>query len=115
MSINNGSKRCTISFTRARKQKSAPDWHLVDCLEVIVDRRRLMKRLGFFIVIAAVAAGAVVYTVRHLQSTPHANVTALLPDTTLALGHMPDFKRTRDEWHASDLYRLYQEPAVQEF
>src|SRR5205807_7636680 len=33
----------------------------------------------------------------------------------IALAHVPDFSRTRDEWHQSDLYKLYQEPAVQDF
>jgi hypothetical protein len=31
------------------------------------------------------------------------------------LGHLPDFKRTRDEWLKSDIYQLYSEPAVQDF
>jgi hypothetical protein len=74
-----------------------------------------MKRLAFLVLIAAVAAGAVVYTVRQAQSTPHANVTALLPRGTIAIAHFPDFKRTRDEWRQSDLYKLSQEPAVQGF
>src|SRR6266700_1835217 len=74
-----------------------------------------MKRLGLLIILAAVAAGGVVYTVKRAQSTPHANVTALLPRGTIALAHVPDFKRTRDDWHQSDLYKLYQEPAVQDF
>ena len=74
-----------------------------------------MKRLAFLILIAAVAAGAVVYTARRAQSTPHANVTALLPRGTIALAHIPDFKRTRDEWRQSDLYKLSQEPVVQDF
>ena len=74
-----------------------------------------MKRLGLLILVAAVAAGAVVYTVKRAQSTPHANVTGLLPRGTIALAHFPDFKGTRDEWHQSDLYKLYQEPAVQDF
>ena len=74
-----------------------------------------MKRLAFLILIAAVAAGGVVYTVKRTQSTPHTNVTSLLPRGTIALTHFPDFKRTRDEWHDSDLYKLYQEPAVQAF
>jgi len=74
-----------------------------------------MKRLGLLVILAAVAAGAVVYTVRRSESTPHANVTALLPRGTVALVHLPDFNHTRDEWHQTDIYKLYQEPAVQEF
>src|SRR5438105_3679101 len=74
-----------------------------------------MKRLGLLVILAAVAAGGVVYTVKRAQSTAHANITALLPRGTIALAHVPDFKRTRDDWHQSDLYKLYQEPAVQDF
>src|SRR2546423_11979389 len=74
-----------------------------------------MKPLGLLVTLAAVAAGGVVYTVKRAQSTAHANVTALLPRGTIALAHVPDFKRTREDWHQSDLYKLYQEPAVQDF
>ena len=74
-----------------------------------------MKRLAFLILIAAVAAGGVVYTLHRAQSKPHAAVTALLPSTTIAFGHMPDFERIRQEWHESDVYKLYQEQAVQDF
>lgn len=75
-----------------------------------------MKRLGLLLLIAAVAAGAVVYTVHRTPGTTSpASVTALLPRETIALAHLPDFKRTRDEWHQSDLYQLYREPAVQNF
>jgi hypothetical protein len=28
---------------------------------------------------------------------------------------MPDFNQTRDQWHHSDIYQLYREPAVQDF
>src|SRR5256886_6997241 len=74
-----------------------------------------MKRLGLLVILAAVAAGGVVYTVKRAQSTAHANVAALLPRGTIALAHFPDFKQTRDDWHQADLYKLYQEPAVQNF
>jgi len=74
-----------------------------------------MKRLGLLILLAAVAAGGVVYTVHHAQSTSRAAVTALLPRNTVALVHLPDFNRSRDDWHQTDIYKLYQEPAVQDF
>src|SRR5438270_11320857 len=74
-----------------------------------------MKRLGLVLLVAAVAAGGVVYTVRRSQSASAANVTTLLPRETIALAHFPDFKQARDEWHQADLYKLYQEPAVQAF
>ncbi len=74
-----------------------------------------MKRFGLLILLAAVAAGGVVYTVRHSQSTSNAAVAALLPRGTVALVHLPDFNRSREDWHQTDLYKLYQEPAVQDF
>jgi hypothetical protein len=74
-----------------------------------------MKRLFFLVLIAAVAAVGVLYGLRRAERTSHATVTALLPRGTIAFAHFPDFNRTRDEWHGSDLYKLYQEPAVQDF
>jgi len=74
-----------------------------------------MKRLGLLIIVAAVAAGGVVYTVHNARSTPHPALAGLLPRGTIALAHFPDFKQTRDDWHQADLYKLYQEPAVQNF
>ncbi|HJT46465.1 MAG TPA: hypothetical protein VJ721_09370 [Chthoniobacterales bacterium] len=74
-----------------------------------------MKRLGLLIVLAAVAAGGVVYTVRHSGSTSNAAVTTLLPRNTVVLIHLPDFNRTRNDWHQTDLYKIYEEPAVREF
>ena len=74
-----------------------------------------MKRLVLMVLIAALAAVGILYGLRRADRTPHAAVTALLPRGTIALAHFPDFHRTRDEWHQSDLYKLYQEPAVQDF
>src|SRR5437764_701814 len=74
-----------------------------------------MKRLGFLILIAAVAAGGIQYGLRRADRTSNAAVTALLPRGTIALAHFPDFNHTREEWHGSDLYKLYQEPAIQDF
>ena len=74
-----------------------------------------MRRLVLLILIAAVAAVGILYGLRRAEHTPHATVTALLPRGTIALAHFPDFNHTRDEWHQTDLYKLYQEPAVQDF
>jgi hypothetical protein len=74
-----------------------------------------VKRLFLLVIIAALAAVGIMYGLRRAERTPHATVTALLPRGTIALAHFPDFHHTRDEWHRSDLYKLYQEPAVQNF
>ena len=74
-----------------------------------------MRRFAFLILIAAVAAGGIVYTVHHSQSVSNAAVTALLPRSTIAFVHLPDFNRTRDDWHQTDIYKLSQEPATRDF
>jgi len=74
-----------------------------------------MKRFGLLIALAAIAASGIVYTVRQAKSTPQTAVTTLLPRSTIAFAHLPDFNRMRDEWHRTDIYQLYREPAVQDF
>jgi hypothetical protein len=74
-----------------------------------------MKRFVLVVIIAGLAALGVLYGLRRAEQTPHTAVIALLPRGTIFLAHVPDFNRTRDEWHQSDLYKLYREPAVQEF
>lgn len=75
-----------------------------------------MKRLILLIIIAlAVAAFAGWYYWKVSQRMSSAPVSALLPRETILLAHMPDFNRMRDEWHDCDIYKLYREPAVQDF
>ena len=45
----------------------------------------------------------------------NARVTSLLPRETLAVLHVPDLNRTREQWRETDIYKLWREPAVQEF
>src|SRR5437879_11599142 len=74
-----------------------------------------MRRTVFLVVAGAVAVFAVWYVWRISQKTSSASVSALLPRETIFLAHLPDLNRTRDQWHHSDLYLLYREPAVQDF
>ena len=74
-----------------------------------------MYRLLLVLVTMIVIALAVGYGLRSSHKTSHAAVAALLPRETVALVHVPDFENTRDEWHRSDVYQLYTEPAVQDF
>ncbi len=74
-----------------------------------------MKRIILLVIAGAVAALASWYVWNLSQKTSSAYVTMLLPRETIFLAHMPDFNRTRDQWHHSDIYLLYQEPAVQDF
>jgi hypothetical protein len=72
-----------------------------------------MKRLALVFLLAVVVAGGV-FLARRAQ-TPSTAVSELLPRGTVFLAQLPDFSRTRDQWHESDLYKLYCEPAVQDF
>jgi hypothetical protein len=74
-----------------------------------------MRRFQLLVLAAAVAAGAIWWAFYRTHHTSSRAVAALLPKETLALAHVPDFNRSRNEWHRTDLYQLWQEPAVQEF
>ena len=74
-----------------------------------------MKRIIFLVTVGAVAAFAGWYIWNLSQQASSGSVSVLLPRETIFLAHMQDFNRTRDQWHQSDLYQLYSEPAVQDF
>ena len=74
-----------------------------------------MKRFLLFLIIGVLCAVAISFALRFGQRTSNAAVAALLPRDTIAFAHVPDFNRTRDQWHHSDIYQLYAEPTVQEF
>jgi hypothetical protein len=74
-----------------------------------------MRKLQLLILAAAIAAGAIWWGFYRTHHTSSLGVASLLPKETLALIHLPDFNRSRAEWHRTDLYQLWQEPAVQEF
>jgi hypothetical protein len=74
-----------------------------------------MKRSVFLLILAAVAAVGITYALRRAVKTAPTALSALLPRETIFVAHMPDFNRTREEWHHSDIYALYHEPAVQDF
>jgi hypothetical protein len=74
-----------------------------------------MKRLTYLVIAVAVAALAGWYAWNVAQRASIASVSVLLPRETIFLAHVPDFNRARDQWHQSDIYLLYREPAVQDF
>jgi hypothetical protein len=74
-----------------------------------------MRKFQLLILASAVAAGAIWWGFYRTHHTSSLAVASLLPRETLALVHVPDFNRSRDEWHRTDLYQLWKEPAVQEF
>jgi hypothetical protein len=74
-----------------------------------------MRKLQLVILAAAVAAGGIWWGFYRTHHTSSLGVASLLPKETLGLVHLPDFNRSRSEWHRTDLYQLWKEPAVQEF
>lgn len=74
-----------------------------------------MRKIQLLILAAAIVAGAIWWALYRTHHTSSLGVASLLPKETLALAHLPDFNRSRAEWHRTDLYQLWKEPAVQEF
>ena len=74
-----------------------------------------MKKLVAVILIALVAAAAVWVVLRMQMAKRLAAVPQLLPPATLLLLEAPDLQMTRVQWHQSDLYQIWREPAVQEW
>lgn len=74
-----------------------------------------MKRFQLLVVAAAIAAAIIWWSFYRSRHASSAAVTALLPKDTLALVHLPDINRSRGEFHQTDLYKIWTEPAVQDF
>jgi hypothetical protein len=74
-----------------------------------------MRKFQLLILASAVAAGAIWWGFYRTHHTSSLAVASMLPKETLALVHVPDFNRSRNEWHRTDLYQLWKEPTVQDF
>jgi hypothetical protein len=75
-----------------------------------------MKRLLVLMIVGFAAAFGIWFGMRGAsQKAASSSVTALLPRETIAFLHLPDLNRTVEQWHGTDLYKLWREPAMQEF
>ncbi|HMJ05462.1 MAG TPA: hypothetical protein VK474_04330 [Chthoniobacterales bacterium] len=76
-----------------------------------------MRRFIVLLLIAVAAGAGIWYSLRGAapRRSSSDSVTALLPKETLAFVYLPDFKRSREQWHGTELYKLWREPAVQDF
>ncbi|MEP7015746.1 MAG: hypothetical protein ABI925_09920 [Verrucomicrobiota bacterium] len=74
-----------------------------------------MKRALLLLIAGAGVAVAAWYAVHLATFASNEAVAQLLPRGTVLLLHAPDISRTRNDWHQSDVYQLYREPAVQDF
>ncbi len=75
-----------------------------------------MKRFFLFLVVVVLAALGIWFAMRSGGlRTSSASVTALLPKETIAFVHVPDVNGARAKWHETDIYKLWREPAMQDF
>lgn len=81
-----------------------------------------MKRFFVLLLVLLAIAAAVWFGLRGRGpkialsvSSNSSSVAALLPKETLAFVHVPDVNGTRAAWHETDLYKLWREPAMQDF
>lgn len=76
-----------------------------------------MKRFVLLLLLAAAVAFAIWFGMHGKVRTASSNaaLVAMLPKETLALVHIPDISSSLDAWKKSDLYRLWSEPALQDF
>jgi hypothetical protein len=74
-----------------------------------------MKRFQLLVMVAAITAAAIWWGLYRSHHTSSAAVTALLPKETIAFIHLPDFNRSWNDFHQTDIYKIWSEPAVQDF
>src|ERR1700731_221716 len=74
-----------------------------------------MRRVLLIAVIGAAAASALFYVLRQAERGGAADIASLLPRGTVVFAQLPDFNAALSDWHRSDIYQIYREPAVHEF
>jgi hypothetical protein len=74
-----------------------------------------MKRFQLLVMLAALTAAVIWFSFYRSRHTSSASIAVLLPKETLAFVHLPDFTQARRDLHRTDLYQIWQEPAVQDF
>jgi hypothetical protein len=74
-----------------------------------------MKRLVGLLIVMAILIVGIICAVRYAQRRTSFGVAGLLPRSTVAFVHLPDFNGILEDWRRSDVYQIYREPAVQEF
>ena len=74
-----------------------------------------MKRFLLLLVLAVAAVFLLLFAFRRNATAGGSEVTSVLPSDTALFLHVPDMAKNREDWHQTELYALYREPAVQEF
>ena len=74
-----------------------------------------MKRFLLFVLVGAVVVLLVLFALRRQPGPAHSAAARLLPSDTALLFEIPNAEKNREDWHRTELYSLYREPAVQAF
>src|SRR5437868_7344543 len=74
-----------------------------------------MKRFLLFVLVSLVVVFLVLFALRRQPGVAHSAAAGLLPPDTAILFEIPNAEKNREDWHRTELYALYREPAVQSF
>jgi hypothetical protein len=74
-----------------------------------------MNRVILPLVVVVVLGAGLWFGLTNRTAAAPRDVAMLLPPETLAFAHVPDVNRSLTSWRETDIYRLWQEPAVQDF
>src|SRR6266403_853693 len=74
-----------------------------------------MRRFLLFVVVGVVVVLLILFAFRRHAGAPRSAAAGLLPSDTALFFQIPDMEKNREDWHRTELYALYREPAVQTF
>src|SRR5437868_10596977 len=74
-----------------------------------------MKRFLLFVLVSLVVVFLLLFALRRQPGAAHSAAAGLLPPDTAILFEIPNAEKNREDWHRTELYALYREPAVQAF
>ena len=74
-----------------------------------------MKRFLLFVLVGAVVVLLVLFALRRQTGPARSAAAGLLPPDTALFFEIPNAEKSREDWHGTELYSLYREPAVQAF
>jgi hypothetical protein len=74
-----------------------------------------MKRFLLFVLVGIVVVLLVLFALRRRPGPARSAAAGLLPSDTALFFQIPNAEKNREDWHRTEFYALYREPAVQAF
>ena len=74
-----------------------------------------MKRFLLFVLVGTVVVLLILFALRRQAGPAHSVAAGLVPPDTALFFEIPNPEKNREDWHRTELYALYREPAVQAF